>query len=148
MISFNVFPKGYDTFIGELGGKLSGGEKQRLCIARALLKNTPILILDEATSSLDSESEALVQKALENLMQGRTHPGHRPPALNSDQCPSHRRGGGPAASWKKVPMRPCSRPVASMPNSMPCSSARVMKPYQRVPQILSPSLKSMVITQT
>jgi subfamily B ATP-binding cassette protein MsbA len=66
------FPKGYDTFIGELGGKLSGGEKQRLCIARALLKNTPILILDEATSSLDSESEALVQKALENLMQGRT----------------------------------------------------------------------------
>jgi subfamily B ATP-binding cassette protein MsbA len=68
----NSLPKGYDTPIGELGGKLSGGEKQRLCIARALLKNTPILILDEATSSLDSESEALVQKALENLMQGRT----------------------------------------------------------------------------
>lgn len=65
-------PSGYDTPIGELGGRLSGGEKQRMCIARALLKNAPVLILDEATSSLDSESEALVQKALENLMQGRT----------------------------------------------------------------------------
>jgi subfamily B ATP-binding cassette protein MsbA len=66
------FPNGYDTVVGELGGRLSGGEKQRLCIARALLKNTPVLILDEATSSLDTESEALVQKALENLMRGRT----------------------------------------------------------------------------
>jgi ATP-binding cassette, subfamily B, bacterial MsbA len=58
--------------IGELGARLSGGEKQRLCVARALLKDAPVLILDEATSSLDSESEALVQKALENLMRGRT----------------------------------------------------------------------------
>jgi subfamily B ATP-binding cassette protein MsbA len=66
------FPKGYDTLIGELGGRLSGGEKQRLCIARALIKDAPILILDEATSSLDSEAEAVVQKALQNLMQGRT----------------------------------------------------------------------------
>jgi ATP-binding cassette, subfamily B, bacterial MsbA len=66
------FPKGFETVIGELGSRLSGGEKQRLCIARALLKNAPILILDEATSSLDSEAESTVQKALENLMQGRT----------------------------------------------------------------------------
>ncbi len=66
------FPDGFDTNIGELGGRLSGGEKQRICIARALLKDAPILILDEATSSLDAESETLVQKALENLMKGRT----------------------------------------------------------------------------
>ena len=66
------FPEGFDTPIGELGGRLSGGEKQRICIARALLKDAPILILDEATSSLDTEAEMLVQKALENLMKGRT----------------------------------------------------------------------------
>ena len=65
-------PKGYDTNIGELGTKLSGGEKQRMSIARALLKNAPILILDEATSSLDTEAEIEVQDALDNLMKGRT----------------------------------------------------------------------------
>ncbi|MGD2270396.1 MAG: ABC transporter transmembrane domain-containing protein [Desulfobacterales bacterium] len=66
------FPQKFDTRIGELGTRLSGGEKQRICIARALLKDAPILILDEATSALDSESELWVQKALENLMKGRT----------------------------------------------------------------------------
>jgi len=66
------FARGYDTLIGELGSRLSGGEKQRICIARALIKDAPVLILDEATSALDSQAEQVVQKALENLMKGRT----------------------------------------------------------------------------
>jgi len=65
-------PQGYETHVGEKGVRLSGGEKQRIAIARALLRNPPLLILDEATSALDSESEFWVQKAIDRLMKGRT----------------------------------------------------------------------------
>jgi subfamily B ATP-binding cassette protein MsbA len=65
-------PKGYDTRVGEAGGLLSGGERQRIAFARAIYKDAPILLLDEPTSSLDSEAEAKVQTALEELMRGRT----------------------------------------------------------------------------
>ncbi len=72
IFSWLFIPQNYDTHIGENGIKLSGGERQRIAIARAVLKNPPILVLDEATSNLDSDSERAVQTALDELMKGRT----------------------------------------------------------------------------
>lgn len=89
-------PQGYDTLVGERGGRLSGGERQRIAIARALLKDPPILILDEATSALDAESEELVQQALDRLVRGRTTfvIAHRlATVVNSDRILVLRGGG-------------------------------------------------------
>ena len=82
-------PQGYDTDIGPRGVKLSGGQRQRLSIARAFLKDPPILILDEATSALDSQSELVVQRSLEDLARHRTHLGDCPPALHHPGGPAH-----------------------------------------------------------
>lgn len=71
--------KGYETVIGERGFRMSGGEKQRLAIARAVFKDPPILILDEATSQLDTESEVLVQEAIDRMMRGKDSICHSPP---------------------------------------------------------------------
>ena len=96
-------PAGYDTVVGERGVQLSGGQRQRIAIARALLKDAPVLILDEATSHLDAINEELIHQAVDRLVQGRTTLGHRPPAVHHPRSRPdrgigfrrHRRAGHP-----------------------------------------------------
>ncbi len=131
-------PEGFDTVIGESGAKLSGGERQRVSIARAILKNAPILILDEATSSLDTESEREVQQALENLMRNRTTlviatvspPSVMPTALSLFRM---------AGLSKRGPTIPCCSKVAYIRCCMTCSfritATTVQKNYQEITMI-------------
>ena len=92
--------EGYDTVLAERGATLSGGERQRLSVARAMLKDAPILILDEPTSAIDSVTEALLLEALERLMQGRDHDHHRAPDVDDRQGQPHRRARARRGSSK------------------------------------------------
>ena len=105
--SSSALPEGYDTLIGERGDTLSGGQRQRIAIARALVRNAPILILDEPTSGLDVRSERLVLDAVERLMAGRTDHRHRPPALHRAPGRPDRLTSKPGGWWSRATTRSC-----------------------------------------
>ncbi len=118
----DALPEGYETIVGERGAQLSGGQRQRVAIARALLKDAPILVLDEATSHLDAVNEAEVRQALDRLMEGTHHDGHRPPPLHrarrrphrrARRWPHHRAGHPRRAPGPRWPLQPSRRQPAS-----------------------------------
>ena len=123
-----LLDKGYDTLIGERGQRLSGGQRQRLAIARALLKNAPILVLDEATSALDMESEQLVQDALANLMMNRTSfvIAHRLSTIRRADAIIVLERGRVAEIGKHDDL--LARPAARTPSCISCTSLRAARP--------------------
>jgi ABC-type multidrug transport system fused ATPase/permease subunit len=113
-------PQGYDTLVGERGVTLSGGQKQRIAIARALLTDPRILILDDATASVDTETEHLIQQALDRLMEGPHHLCHRPPPehrARADLILVLERG----RSWPAARTPSCCRPRRCTPRSTSAS---------------------------
>ena len=116
-----MLPQGYESMVGERGLKLSGGEKQRVAIARTLLKDPPILILDEATSALDSRTEEAIQATLDGVVAQPHHDRHRPPPVDDRRRRPDHRPRRRAASPSAARMANCWPRAGSTPN---CGPAR------------------------